>query len=172
LHRVKPQKLFTLAHTPHPHVTQYRGIGIGEVYEVRGEVPTLFYEGYVLLLPQSSIRSTVPSAAVPTTPPWLTVIMRACMPACHHTFSPNPRGYISRYLSHVQSSSTALRIPDSLTFQKREGVEGISGLRNANGAEIPMREGQRRIYGVDQTVKTVPTISVPPFPPRLWSSPL
>jgi hypothetical protein len=54
---------------------------------VCGEIPTLSYEGYFLLHPQSSwarrIRST--SATVPTTP--LTVIIRACVRVCPHSFS-------------------------------------------------------------------------------------
>ena len=35
LHRVKPQKAFTLSHTPHPLLTQDLGTGLGDTYVAR-----------------------------------------------------------------------------------------------------------------------------------------
>jgi hypothetical protein len=142
LHHVIPQKVFTLSHTPHPRVTQHLGIDIGDAYGVRYQrCSTRGTFCSIRNLPgrawfRQGFRST--SAAVPTTP---TSNNNACQ---FPLFPPNPRGYISRYQSYVQSS-TAVGSRLSLTFQKQEGVEGKTGLRTANGVEIPMREGRRRI---------------------------
>lgn len=134
-----------------PHVTRYLGMGIGDsdVHEVGHQrCPS---RGTFRFHSQSSWarqgRSNLLLPLCQPTTPTVTGRNNACARACHHSFS-RIRGEhisapISRPINRRLPPSGSQTLPTF--FQKREGVEGVTGFRAANGVEIPMREARQRI---------------------------
>lgn len=75
---------------------------------------------------------------------------------------PNPWGYLSRYLSNVQSSAAVGSRLSNLP--KKEGVEAINGLRTASGIEVRGEKGNDGFMLSIKQIK-VPTASVPLLSP-------